>query len=109
MSSEVIETQMRACMCVRACVCCVWTERSLLCLQQINVPSRECGTWDKEQKQLQEKERRCVREREREEALGKQILLSSPSSNLRFFTRRLKHLGENILLEEISEDGELKL
>lgn len=48
---------------------CVWKQGSLFCLQQINVPLRERGTWDKERERLREKER----------ALGKQILLSFPS------------------------------
>lgn len=96
---------MRACVCVR--VLCV--NRKELALP----PANQCpleGMWNLRQRaKATPRERKTVCEREREEALGKQILLSSPSSNLRFFTRRLKHLGENILLEEISEDGELKL
>lgn len=51
--------QLHQCVCM--CVCflvyvCVWTDGSLLCLQQINVPLRECGTWDVER--LREKGRR---------------------------------------------------
>lgn len=107
MSSEVMETQMRACMFVRACVVC---EQKGACFASSKSMSPR-GNVEPETKSKSNSKRKKdgVWEREREEALGKQILLSSPSSNLRFFTRRLKHLGENILLEEISEDGELKL